>query len=101
MYKYDKIRLYKIIRGNIKMNKKEFEIIAKVAERAENMGLLLFDRLSLIMDLKCVSEIWKLNFEEFLNADEFNFTHDICGIQNNLNRMTKEMENSFVPRFAR
>lgn len=39
--------------------------------------------------------------EIYLNdADDFNFAHDIYGIQNNLNRKTKQFSNFFVPRFA-
>ncbi|KXZ22478.1 hypothetical protein AXI58_10140 [Bacillus nakamurai] len=60
----------------------------------------MFDRMSLIMDLKCVNEEFNLRLEDLLNADDFNFSHDILGIQNNLNREERKMENLFVPRFA-
>jgi len=87
--------------GEIEMTKKEsFDLIVAIAKRAEKMGLMMFDRMSLIMDLKLAVEEFELRLVEFLNADDFNFTHDITGIQNNLNRQTKEMENFFVPRFA-
>jgi len=72
------------------MTKKEnFELIAKIAKKAEEMNLLMFDRFSLIMDLECANDEFNLRLEEFLNADNFNFSHDINGIQNNLNRQTK------------
>lgn len=83
------------------MNEKEnTEIIAKIIERADDMKLLLFDRLSLAMDLEYVTDIFDLRLEDLLNADDYNFTHDICGIQNNFNRRTFKMENRFVPRYA-
>lgn len=82
-------------------NKENLLLIAKIVERADEKGLLLFDRLSLIMDLECTMKQYDLRLDDLLNADDFNFSHDICGIQNNLNRETKKMENLFVPRFAR
>ncbi len=82
------------------MNKDKFELYLKIAKRAEEMKIVMFDRMSLMMDLECADNEFNLRLEEFLNADNFNFSHDICGIQNNLNRQTKEFENFFVPRFA-
>jgi NAD+ synthase len=41
-----------------------------------------------------------LNLEGLLNADDFNFSHDICGIHNNLDRENKKLNNNFLPRFA-
>lgn len=87
--------------GARKMNNKEtFLKIVDIAKRAEEKNLLMFDRMSLIMDLKCVNEEFNLRLEDLLNADDFNFSHDILGIQNNLNREERKMENLFVPRFA-
>lgn len=80
--------------------KEEFKIIAAIAKRAEEMDLLMFDRLSLIMDLQHATEEFNLRFEEFLNADDYNFAHDIWGIQKNFNRETQKMDNCFIPRFA-
>ncbi|MED1228437.1 hypothetical protein P4T89_13015 [Bacillus nakamurai] len=81
-------------------NKETFLKIVDIAKRAEEKNLLMFDRMSLIMDLKCVNEEFNLRLEDLLNADDFNFSHDILGIQNNLNREERKMENLFVPRFA-
>lgn len=81
-------------------NKENFLKIAKIAERADEKGLLMFDRMSLIMDLEVATEKFNLRLDEFLNADNFNFSHDIYGIQNNINRQTKEFENCFLPRFT-
>lgn len=75
-------------------------IIAKIVERADNMGLMYFDRLSLIMDLQCANEKFNLRLDEFLEADDFNFSHDISGIQHHIDRNTKTFQDCFVPRFA-
>jgi len=80
---------------------KNLKVIVKIVERADNMGLLKFDRLSLIMDLECVTEEFNLRLDDFLNSDDFNFSHDIYGIQNNINRAEKKIENFFIPRFSR
>jgi len=83
------------------MTKKEnFKKIAEIAKRAEEMNLLMFDRFSLIMDLECAMERFNLRLDEFVKADNFNFAHDITGIQNNINRQTKEFKNCFLPRFS-
>lgn len=80
--------------------KEKFELIVKIAKRAEEMDLVMFDRISLIMDLECADEEFDLRLEELLAADNFNFSHDVAGIQNNLNRQKRKMGNTFVPRYA-
>lgn len=82
------------------INKKDFELIAKIAERADKLNLLMFDRLSLIMDIEEANRQFNLRLEDWLAADDYNFAHDIVGIQNNINREAKEF-NFFVPRFAK
>lgn len=79
---------------------KNIQIIANIVKRAEAMDLLMFDKMSLMMDLNCCMTLFDLRLEDFLNADDFNFSHDIIGIQKNLNRETKNMDNFFLPRFA-
>lgn len=81
-------------------NEETFLKIVDITKRAEEKNLLMFDRMSLIMDLECANEEFNLRLEDLLNADDFNFAHDIIGIQNNLNREERKMGNLFVPRFA-
>lgn len=78
----------------------DFLIILDIVERASKKGYLMFDSLSLSMDLEFTHKQFNLRLQELLKADDFNFAHDIIGIQNNLNRQTKQMENYFVPRYA-
>ena len=82
------------------MTKDERLKIVEIAKRAEEKGLLMFDRLSLIMDVETAHEQFKLKLDEFLEADDYNFSHDIIGIQQNINRKTKVIENCFLPRYA-
>ena len=60
----------------------------------------MFDRMSLIMDIQAAHEQFKLKLDKLLEADDYNFSHDIVGIQQNINRKTKEIENYFLPRYA-
>jgi hypothetical protein len=54
------------------------------------------------MDLcYCIDGGCDLDLEALLKADDFNFSHDIAGIHNHLNRETKKLDNWFLPRFAR
>ena len=82
------------------MIKDEMLTIAEIAKRADEKGLLMFDRMSLIMDIQAAHEQFKLKLDKLLEADDYNFSHDIVGIQQNINRKTKEIENCFLPRYA-
>lgn len=41
-----------------------------------------------------------LRLEDWLAADDFNFVHDIVGIERHLNRQTFQLMQCFTPRFA-
>ena len=38
--------------------------------------------------------------DELLDADDFNFKHDLSGIQNCIDRKTGQLTRNFRPRFA-
>ena len=78
------------------------DAIHRIATRAERMGINLHgDRLPLTMDITaCHANGNPLRLEDLASADDFNFTHDICGIQNNLCRDTGAMMNCFRPRYT-
>lgn len=81
-------------------NKAEFETIVKICERAEALDIAPADRFTLIMDLDITHQSIELNLEGLLAADDLNFAHDIVGIQQHMNRETKELDDFFVPRYA-
>jgi hypothetical protein len=84
-----------------KMNAKEkFFMYVKIAERAEQMGIYSGERFSLLMDIENADKVFNLRLEDWLNADNFNFSHDIVGIVNNIDRRNPTDFNLFVPRFA-
>ena len=82
------------------MIKDEMLTIAEIAKRADEKGLLMFDRMSLIMDIQAAHEQFNLKLDELLKADDSNCSHDIVGIQNNIDRKTKIIGNCFLPRYA-
>lgn len=81
-------------------DKQKIEAMVEIAERAEILNLLMTNKLSLVMDLDCATEQFDLRLTELLETDNFNFSHDIVGIQKNINRETKKIEGLFIPRFA-
>jgi len=70
------------------------DLIFNVLERAENNNLLWKDRFTLFMDL----DNSDLNWQKLNDFDDANFTHDIIGIQNNINRKTGKLDQHFLPR---
>jgi hypothetical protein len=57
-------------------------------------------KLDCFMDIRYVNEVCPLRLCEMLDADDFNFAHDIFGIYSHFNRETKRLENGFLPRFS-
>jgi|TARA_R100000544_G_scaffold34719_3_gene21649 hypothetical protein len=78
----------------------ESDLIVQILDRCP-ARLIFVDRMSLHMDL-CATHANgnPMDFARLLAADDFNFAHDIAGIQNHLNRNTGKLENFFSPRFS-
>lgn len=83
------------------MSRDEKMVVVEIAKRADALGIMMFDRISLMMDIEAVHAEIGLKLDELLNADDENFTHDIVGIQNNLDRESKKLQNFFFPRYAK
>ena len=80
--------------------KERFLMYVKIAQRAEGMNLYSGERFTFLMDIEHADNDFNLRLEDLLNADDFNFAHDVVGIVNNINRDTKDF-GFFVPRFAK
>jgi hypothetical protein len=85
---------------NWNTTKEDYKVINKIIERAKSLGVQR-DTMSLDMDICAAHENCPLRLEEFLNAPNFDCLHDVVGIVNNLNRETGEIENFFLPRYAK
>ena len=81
-------------------SKERFLMYVKVAERAEELGIYHGERFTLLMDIENADKVFNLRLEDWLNADNFNFAHDVVGIVNNIDRRNPTDFNLFVPRFA-
>lgn len=84
-----------------KRNKRYLQYV-KIAERAEKEGLYNGERISLLMDIESADKKFALRLDEWLQADIYNFTHDIYGIMDNIVRDKYPATDFgfFVPRFA-
>ena len=85
--------------------KRQVQTIGKISERARETILRSGSeapiKWELMMDIEAVHCNGNpLRLDALLSADEFNFSHDIVGIRNNLNRETGKLENCFVPRYS-
>lgn len=84
---------------------RDAHLIRKIVDRAIAVGLkhgARFDRMSTQMDITaCHANGNPLRLDDLLAADDFNFLHDIVGIERHLNRDTGKLMNCFSPRFTK
>lgn len=87
----------------------EMRVIGEIADRAVKAmrrygiryGDALVTKQDVMMDLDAThSNGCPLRLADLLNADDFNFAHDISGISRHLDRDTGKLRDCFVPRFA-
>lgn len=65
------------------------------------MGIIQGDRIDALMDIESADMVFHLKLDELLKADDLNFKHDFCGIQNNIRGTFPARDfGLFVPRFA-
>lgn len=80
---------------------KDLIVISDIADRAIHNNLIPAEgKLSLMMDIDAAHENQPIDLRALLDADLFNFCHDVGGIQRHLNRAEGKLENCFRPRFA-
>lgn len=83
-----------------KISRSESEIIHQIGRRAN--AALDTDFMTTVMDVTAAhANGCPLRLHDLLAADEFNFAHDIYGINRHINRDTGKFEDCFRPRFAR
>ena len=82
----------------------EVDLMIRVAERVDSLNMFAdgsYPRIIMVLDLAAVNGYIGMDFEALLNADDFNFAHDIVGIRNHLDRETGRLGNCFLPRFIK
>lgn len=82
-------------------DKAKFMMYVKIAQRAEGMGIYEGERFTFLMDIENADKVFNMRLKDWLNADDFNFAHDVVGIVNNIDRSKNPVEfNCFLPRFS-
>ena len=82
----------------------EARLITAITRRAEKLSEnpMQFDVLGCEMDITaCHLNGCALDLKRLLKADNFNFAHDVYGIQRHIDRETGKLIDCFLPRFAR
>lgn len=80
------------------------QVEIEIAKRANAMAAevsINYPRLDAMMDIDaCHMNDCPLKLQELLQADDFNFAHDVFGIRAHINRHTGKLMDCFVPRYA-
>lgn len=89
---------------NFNASPEDAALIDKIVDRAEAIYTRQsapFDRLSVSMDITATHlNGCPLQLQKFLDADDFNFAHDLVGIVNHMDRSTGQLIRCFLPRCA-
>ena len=87
-----------------KLSREEINLCDKIVTRAQSLGLYEDNRVTAFLDVQNAAKHFNMRLEEWLNADDFNFIHDIVGIYKAINRVVYPVDFSndpwFLPRFA-
>ena len=90
---------------NFKATKEEHMLISAIAKRAVEMAAKQgkeYPMMDAVMDINaCHSNGCPLKLAELLEAPPFDFAHDVFGIYRHINRQTGQLEDCFLPRYAR
>ena len=83
------------------VSREEVEEIRDIVKRVQRECPGLFDTMTLTMDLTaCHRNGCPLKLAELAAADTPNFIHDVAGIAQHIDRVTGELRDCFVPRYA-
>ena len=80
--------------------KEKLRLITDIVERADELYIMQSSKETLTIDLVIADEEFDLKLEQLLFADDFNFIHEVVGIQQNVDRENKKMNGEFIPRYA-
>ena len=87
------------------LSREEWDLIEEIAVRALGIATnarIKVKKLHIVMDLAaCHLIACPLDLFRMLASDDANLAHDIFGIRRHLNRDTCQLEDCFLPRFAK
>lgn len=82
----------------------EMKVLGEIADRAVFLYAkhgVRIDRVDTLLDVMAVHhKIQPLRLADLLAADDFNFIHDITGINRHLDRDNYKLNDGFSPRFS-
>jgi len=82
--------------------KDEIPLIVEICKRAMKELTIEDEWIDLSMDITaCHLNGTKLDLQKLLNADKFNFAHDVQGIRSHINRSTGKIMDCFLPRCSK
>ncbi len=88
------------LKMNEALNDDDAALISDIADRAVD-NLEGFDKITVSIDLTvCHVNGNPLRLADLLDADAFNFAHDVCGINRHLDHVTGGMRDFFLPRYS-
>ena len=86
-------------------NKEDTDLVVKIARRAIAMAEEKnnqYEQITAVMDITdCQNNGAPLKLQELLDADSFNFAHDVFGIRRHIDRHTGHLQNCFLPRYSK
>lgn len=86
------------------LTKTDYELINKIVDRAQSLRLYEDNRVTAHMDVANAAKYFNMRLEDWLNAEDFDFIHDIVGIYKAIDRSKYPANFSndpyFLPRFA-
>ena len=92
--------------ASFEVGKDEARLLHLIAKRAVRMAAIngwIYDIMDADMDVTACHANGcklKLKLDELLSADDFNFAHDVFGIQRHIDRTSGKLQNCFLPRFS-
>lgn len=90
-------------------DRRTMDLISKLLDRAKTDGYVRgpaapdhwYEPVTFMLDMVNVHNAVPMDFQRMLEADRFNFIHDVAGIARHMNRETGQLEGGFLPRFAK
>lgn len=87
-----------------KLSREEINLCDKIVTRAQSLGLYEDNRVTAFLDVQNATKYFNMKLEEWLNAEDSDFVHDIVGIYKAIDRSKYPADFSndplFLPRFA-
>lgn len=95
--------------NNMEEIRRKTNLISKINDRAEELGIIVDSRLNHFMDIDYATQVFDIDLKAWLDSTNNDFIHDYVGIYKNIDRdaisskhfASKNDFGTFVPRFAR